>query len=1562
MIKPDWNIFKAKFSENPQNSFEWLVYSLCCQEFKLLTGILRFKNQRGIETELIQYNEEYIGWQAKFYDTSLSSHKSDFIKMIDNTKLSHPNITRLIVFTNAEWGQSKGEEPKAKKTIDTHADKKNIKLEWRCASYFETPYVIAENKNLYRHFFSLQQSVYEKLELFHKHSNRLMSRISSHIEFNNQKITIDRTPIKDSLLKSSAQVVLLTGNGGVGKTAIVKQLYEENKDPDIVYYVHKASEFNVSKISDFLFEIELDEFINVNENISTKVIIVDSAENLLSIKNLDPFREYLETLLSAGWKIWFTTRDQYKHDFSFLLVDSYQVLYDDINVPRLSNLQLKEISSKYNIELPQDDKLKDLLRNPFYFKEYLKLYEENIQLDYTKFRDSLWPQIISKNNPRRSSLLIEMAKKRANTGSFFLNIEGELFEHKLLDDLIEDGILVHDQSHYYIAHDIYEEWALNQYIDIQYQSHIEEKVFFENIGESLPIRRAFRKWLSEKLVSESYDFIDFIKHCFNSKDISEIWSDELLTSILLSENSKFFFSSYKENILKNNNKIFNRICSFLKMSCKQLDHNIFNELLPISFSSHELSYLFTKPKGDGWVQFIDFIYINFSKVEKNQFKNIVPILQDWNKTNKTGKTNKQAGLIAKLIWEEQILDEKLNLNTNNELIFTIISSVAENKKEVSELIDLAIKNKLTKYRNPYDKLIDYILIKIEGWICVSHIPHKIRELAEEIWFITENSRANFLKTSSIRNNKIYGIAIDNYDYYPASAYQTPIYSLLKNDFSNTLQFVLKIVNKMVDEYIKHVGGYKTIFLKIDELEVKQYIDSNLWFLYRGQQNCPDILISIHMALEKYLLEICKDTNEEQTNKLLKAVLLQTHSASITAIVASVAMAYYDKCFEVIKILISQKEILIHDSNRLRNERLFQFKPFISKNDLQQIFYIEREESNKLSHRNYSFDYLIRHFSFFSSDSVSEEFLISRQNDIYHIIDSHYNELCKKESEDYEDKFWRIYLTRIDKRLLKPSIKEKEDQVYIELEPQIPDDLKKFQIEQLKDIDKRNKYLSLDLWTAYKIDSDIKCKKFENYEKNPLTALEEVTVIWELIKNDNLPDYLNLYKDLPALISVVLIRDYAELLNEDKFLLCEQIVIYYTKEVFSSGFYYGGRKGIIMSINILPKLLFLQKDKNSYIKAVIVLVLLKPFFIDVGTKSSSDDLIDNIHKYLTCNYEDILSIYKGYLYLERKRQEEFREIQYGQVDNIFQHFNYDDFFANFVKKYELEFEKIESNDINLIEIEKIEEYEISSLISAFRFSLWNNHSKLLMPYTKNIINNIFMSILNDDEEGGNNYYNKSRFFYDYVTYTLESKSTEDIHSLIQPVLSDTNVSKSLADLINQFVVMQDKLNKSDNFWTVWNALKDKIVYMYENYSYKFDIDKIISSYMFANTNWKPEAKSWPALDIDKKFFFDELTHQLGGSCRYLINLIYLVTGIGELYQEESIYWLANSIKNHEVKISKHRDFKELIVSLENLLKKFSLRNKERIKTTIRLKKAVIVLLNFLVTQESMTGYMLREEIV
>lgn len=86
VVKPNWDIFKAKFSENPQSNFEWFCYLLFCREYKRDTGIFRYKNQSAIETNPITVNEDVIGWQAKFYDETLSKRKSELIETIKKLK------------------------------------------------------------------------------------------------------------------------------------------------------------------------------------------------------------------------------------------------------------------------------------------------------------------------------------------------------------------------------------------------------------------------------------------------------------------------------------------------------------------------------------------------------------------------------------------------------------------------------------------------------------------------------------------------------------------------------------------------------------------------------------------------------------------------------------------------------------------------------------------------------------------------------------------------------------------------------------------------------------------------------------------------------------------------------------------------------------------------------------------------------------------------------------------------------------------------------------------------------------------------------------------------------------------------------------------------------------------------------------------------------------------------------------------------------------------------------------------------------------------------------------
>lgn len=224
MIKPNWDIFRAKFSENPQYNFEWYCYMLFCKEFNQPYGVFRYKNQSAIETNPIKIDSELIGWQAKFYDTSLSSHKVDFLNTIEKSKRDYPNITKLLFYTNQEWGQNKGQKPQGLIEVEEKAKELNIILEWRTASFFESEFVSTKNEVFAKHFFTSEKSIFVLIEEQQKHTENILSQIQTSISFNNQDFGINRNKQLEELKDTPQQISILSGIGGVGKTVLIKKL------------------------------------------------------------------------------------------------------------------------------------------------------------------------------------------------------------------------------------------------------------------------------------------------------------------------------------------------------------------------------------------------------------------------------------------------------------------------------------------------------------------------------------------------------------------------------------------------------------------------------------------------------------------------------------------------------------------------------------------------------------------------------------------------------------------------------------------------------------------------------------------------------------------------------------------------------------------------------------------------------------------------------------------------------------------------------------------------------------------------------------------------------------------------------------------------------------------------------------------------------------------------------------------------------------------------------------------------------------------------------------------
>jgi hypothetical protein len=240
----NWNNFRTKFNGQEQAAFERLCYFLFCKEHGKDTGIFRFKNHAGIETNPIEKNGQFIGWQAKFYDTSLSAHKDDFIGSINTTKARHPDVKKIIFYTNQEFGQDKKKtDPKYKTEIENHAKAKGVDIIWRTASYFGSPFVCEQNFTTAQHYFNLSKGILDSIAQMSLYTESVLKPIRSEISFGSKKIKLDRSGIVASLkdIASGSSVVILSGGAGVGKTAVIKDFYETVKD-STPFFVFKATQ------------------------------------------------------------------------------------------------------------------------------------------------------------------------------------------------------------------------------------------------------------------------------------------------------------------------------------------------------------------------------------------------------------------------------------------------------------------------------------------------------------------------------------------------------------------------------------------------------------------------------------------------------------------------------------------------------------------------------------------------------------------------------------------------------------------------------------------------------------------------------------------------------------------------------------------------------------------------------------------------------------------------------------------------------------------------------------------------------------------------------------------------------------------------------------------------------------------------------------------------------------------------------------------------------------------------------------------------------------------------
>ncbi len=1561
----NWKVFELKYDKRETWAFEKMSYLLFCAEFNNRIGLFRYKNQTGIETEPIEKDGKFYGFQSKYYTNSISANKDDIIDSIKKSKLKNKQLNELFLYINQELSESTAtskKKPQYQLDIEKAAKTEGVDITWRVPSHFELQLSLPDNKYIYDIFFRLEPNEGDLVDEISKHNENILQAIQTEIPFGDKQIKIDRSSIVEKIAETSQSKknIIISGEGGCGKTAILKEYYNSycNKIPICVF---KANELNVNHINDtfhFDYKFTFAQFLNTYKDETLKIFVIDSAEKLAEVSNNDILTTLLQRLKENDWNIIFTTRYTYLNDLIFHIKENYQLSFEVNDIPLISEEKLKAIADEFNFLLPDNQKFLDRLRNLFYLREYIQQYSNiDKQGNYDSFINLLWKKriqnTIQKDNLHleRERCIISIAEQRYKTGRFYINADNLL--QSALFQLKQDEILGYNDSHngYFITHDIYEEWALNKIVSRIFSNYSTTKDFFDDLGNSLPIRRAFRLWLSEQLFEKNQEIENFIQDSFTNVEVTQFWKDEILISVLLSDYSKTFFNFFENEIIANDFKILKRILFLLRIACTDISANQNIEII--------------KPKGKGWEEIITLIYKHKNDFFDSNLKLVLPILYDWCYFNKTGEITKYAGLLALSITQKTETEDNFYMHeiAEENVLKVVFNASSELKQELKEIFDKVISNKWTEHNAPYEGLCSKILEK--PYIAIELIkilPLSVIQLCNLFWKKQKEESDIFGYDRDTMESQ-YGL-VDEYkfNYFPASANQTPIYWLLKYAFYETLDFIIDFTNKSIESYSKSDYGKKDVIkviLHIDKTKVTQYLSWAIWSMYRGGGSpvVPYLLQSIHMALEKILLEFSETSKTKIVEQILILILEKTKSTSLTAIVCSIVLAYPNKFYNVALILFRTIELFHIDNIRSTTEHhvKFQYSIGYGMDKIKDILYTdERLKTCEDKHRSLNLESLFVNYQFLGIKGFTEEQNNQFINKLHKIIDNH-KKLIANKPENKQITFG-ILLARMDRRIMKPIVEKQEGSNFvISLNPQLPSKLKeKSELATNKYIE-GSKYIPLNLWSSFNNNENKlkENKEYKEYNKNPNKALFDVKeLIKDLEKKES--SLMPMDEYIPYNVCSKLMINHRDVLSKEDKTFCKDIIISSVFRVFQDDYHSQISDGVEFSMHAIPILIEEYLDEIENYVSILVLTLLNKEPLG-AYKRICDYVIESIHhsklwkqnpkvtQLILLNYIKLQPIYKNII--DKKKKEIWdRRISKSSILKELK-INTD---------FTLENISFDTNDISSLDLNGLEivlQLIPSDTKDEIHLDIYSKSLSFLAPQ------------LLKDRRGHNEdldiYSLRLHIFRRFAYFILERDKSE-INLYLKPFIDSFSSTKETASFIAELVSAEDYINKHEQFWYIWNSLYPKIKELCLN-PHDYHLKEVIMNYLLAWNRWHEGVEKWHSLKKENLSLYTNASKEIGNIPVVLYSIVKVLNSIGINFKNEGVDWIYTIVFNNKsLKLDDLESNTQYY--LEKFLRKFVFINRQKIKEEIKLKNKIIPILDFMIERGSIRGYLLRESIM
>ena len=1035
---------------------------------------------------------------------------------------------------------------------------------------------------------------------------------------------VKRPELLAQLIETSAEnkFVILLGQRGCGKSSLVREFTGDLIGREPVFCL-RTEDLDNPHLDNVFSAIGLTSSLGDLEEglalIPKKYLLIESLEKLLEIQNKTAFNDLIQFIQKhPEWTVIASCREYAFQPISFTFLQPSGVDYVPIPISGFDEDDITQLCEKIKILKPfaENLRLKPLLKNPFLADLAYRVINNGKTFSKSEgereFRETVWSDIISKESDRtdgmpirRRRAFIAVAVKRAKQMVYEVSSDG--FDANALLKLEADNLIDRNRVNSRVRpdHDVFEDWAICEYIEEKFQSSSgETKEFLDSIGHEPAMNRSFRLWLDQKLKDDA-DVKPLILSILNDEKIERIWQDETITAILQGQNPLGFLCELKDQLFANDSELLKRFCFILRTACKIPNQELLRQLaIKKEMAGYLSNTIFLKPYGLGWEAIIHFIFTEKQNISKGLLPHVSSVLEEWssqiNINNDLPSNSREVGLLALHLLSD-IKDSHREDEERKKILNVIVRVVPAIQNEFHKLLETDLFQEDSKKRRPryIDDLIAIALRKQESKFLCKYVPDTVINIAWHEWIRVPSDDDNDRGYGYRDVEECFGL--DKYKtdmkFFPPSGEKGPFSSLLRFPSANGLDFILGFLNTTADSYahsefddpdkflnlpddMKSTGIQEVEIILNDGSKIKQYCSKRLWVGYRGQEVIPYILQCALMALENWMIDLVTIFDRPEIfEALFDKVLRRSNSVMPTAILASIATGFPDKLGDAVLPILRTPEFYGLDLDRMVHERgENEANWFVPKIDpLADLYIEERRKAALRPWRKKDIEWLVGYLQF-----------TSRRGEILKILDV-------LRSKTGNDENWRFRFHRIDSRDWKPEV-DKENSRIVFVPQNMEPDLIKIQEETEYEQTLNNRFYSLCLWS----DKLLKNEKLDReYYTTWRDAYEEIESLSTIIQNNSKGDAPDIISSGLFLFSGGLVKGAAVLLRDHH----DEI----TNENFSSGFDLIFNAIIASANSGNPAAIMDETDSSGAAAAASVL----PIFLDFASNDEEKITVKTI---------------------------------------------------------------------------------------------------------------------------------------------------------------------------------------------------------------------------------------------------------------------------------------------------------------------------------------------------------------